>query len=97
MPSAPITRGSNAKGVGKVPVAIKNQTRGVLEQLLFQLGMFVRYVANGSETVPITNGYMLINTPEPNYISNLGNVTLKNGNVSGQLIGTVKCQKAIKS
>lgn len=88
---------TNAKGLGKVPVAIKNQTRAVLEQLLFQLGMFVMYVANGDETILITSGYTLTRTPEPNYITSPGNVTLENGVTSGELVCAVKSQKAVKS
>ena len=88
---------TNAKGLGKIPVAIKNQTREVLEQLLFQLGMYVMYVANGDETMLITSGYTLLKTPEPNYITSLGNVTLANGVTSGQLVSAIKRQKSIKS
>jgi hypothetical protein len=88
---------TNAKGLGIVPVAIKNQTREALEQLLFQLGMFVMFVANGNETILITSGYTLTKPGEPSYITSLGNVTLENGVSSGQLISSVKAQKAIKS
>jgi len=88
---------TNAKGLGTVPVAIKNQTREALEQLLFQLGMFVMFVANGNETILITSGYTLTKPREPSYITSLGNVTLENGVSSGQLISSVKAQKAIKS
>lgn len=88
---------TNAKGGGKVPVAIKDQTREALEQLLFQLGMFVMYIANGDETILVTSGYTLTKTPEPGYITNLGNVTIANGVTSGQLMSSVKPQKSIKS
>lgn len=86
-----------AQGLGKVNVANKNQSRQALEKLLTQLGMFVMFVANGDETILISSGYTLTKMPEPNYITNPGNVELSNGITSGQMVSTVKGQRAVKS
>ena len=88
---------TDAKGLGTVPVSLKNKAREVLEQLLFQLGMYVMFIANGDETILSTTGFTMNKTPEPNYLTNLGNVTLENGVTSGELIGSVKRQGAIRS
>lgn len=87
----------NAKGLGKLNVAVKNQSRKALEMLLFQLGMYVMFVANGDETILISSGYILNKEPEPNHIVNPGNVTLSNGVTSGEMVSAVKAQRAVKS
>lgn len=88
---------TDAKELGKVKVAVKNQARKSLELLLFQLGMYVMNVANGDETILVSSGYTLSKFPQPNYITSPGNVKLENGVSTGQLISTVKRQKGVKS
>ena len=81
---------SAASGLGRNNVAQKTKARFDLEALLQQLGMYVMYVANGDAAILTSSGYMLTKMPEPSYISNPGNVTLKNGVTSGELVDLVK-------
>lgn len=78
-----------AAGLGRINVAHKNKARQELEALLQQLGMYVMYVANGDAAILTSSGYSLTKMPEPSYISNPGNVTLKNGVTSGELVDSV--------
>ena len=80
---------SAAAGLGLINVAQKNKARRELEALLQQLGMYVMYVANGDAAILTSSGYTLTKMPEPSYISNPGNVTLKNGVTSGELVDSV--------
>lgn len=78
-----------AADLGRTNVASKNQTRLVLEELLAQLGMFVMFTANGDPLILTSSGYTLTKLPEPRYIDNPGNVILKNGITSGEVIAMV--------
>jgi len=64
-----ITRYSNAlvnvAEQGKNNVAEKNKYRQQLELLLYQLGMYVMFVANGDVTILMRSGYTLAKDPEP--------------------------------
>lgn len=86
-----------AAGLGKVAVAEKNKSRRILELLLTQLGMYVMYIANGDAAILTSSGFSLTKLPEPNYITNPGNVKLTNGVTSGQLESMVKAQKAART
>lgn len=96
-----VTKYSNdlvaAAGLGRNNVAEKNQSRTQLELLLGQLGMFVMFVGNGNLAILTSSGYTLTKEPEPNYITNPGNVTLLNGVTSGEMVSMVKTVKAAKS
>ncbi len=81
---------SAASGLGRNNVAQKNKARLDLEGQLQQLGMYVMYVANGDAAILTSSGFTLSKMPEPSYISNPGNVTLKNGVTSGELVDSVK-------
>ena len=89
-----ITNYSNAlvaaAELGKNNVANKNKYRSELELLLFQLGMFVMFVANGNVTILISSGYTLSKEPEPQHLENPGMVMLENGISTGQLVATIK-------
>ncbi|MEO6232113.1 MAG: fibronectin type III domain-containing protein [Ferruginibacter sp.] len=87
----------SAASLGRVNVAEKNKTRKTLELLLSQLGMYVMYIANGDEVTLTSSGYSLAKTPEPQYITNPGNVTLTNGITSGELVAAVKAVKGAVS
>ena len=78
-----------ASGMGRNDVAQKNKCREELEGLLSQLGMYVMFIANGDAAILTSSGFTLSKMPEPAYISNPGNVTLKNGVTSGELVSSV--------
>lgn len=85
-----------AKAGNHAMVATKNERRAVLDGIFVQLGMYVMYVANGNNETLVSSGYTLSKQPEPVYITNPGNVTLKNGVTSGEMesiVGTVKGSK----
>lgn len=88
-----ITNYSNAMvaaaELGKNNVATKNKYRTELELLLYQLGMYVMFIANGDVTILISSGYTLSKEPEPQHLDNPGMVVLENGITSGQLVSTV--------
>ena len=78
-----------AKSGGRNAVAEKNQARGVLEQLLFQLGMYVMFIANGDEAILVSSGFTLAKMPQPRKLENPGNVTLTYGITAGTLVSSV--------
>lgn len=86
-----------AADLGRVYVAEKNKARKVLELLLTQLGMYAMYIANGDIAILTSSGYTLSKTPEPQYITNPGVVTLTNGITSGELVCSVKPVKGGRS
>jgi hypothetical protein len=77
-------------------VAEKNNSRRILIGLLVQLAMDVMNLANGDETKLIQSGFTLSKDPEPAYITNPGNVLLKNTITSGELEAKVKSMPAAK-
>lgn len=86
-----------AANLGRTDVAEKNKLRTQLELLLGQLGMYVMYIANGDAAILTSSGYSLTKTPEPQYITNPGNVMLSNGITSGELTSTVKGVKGART
>jgi len=78
-----------ATGLGRVNVADKNQARAVLEQLLFKLGLWVMFMADGVEAVLISSGYTLIKEPQPRRLEKPGDVTLTYGITAGTLISSI--------
>jgi hypothetical protein len=86
-----------AAGLGTNNVAQKNAARSTLEGGLVQLGMYVMLTANGNEAMLVSSGFTLAKTPQGSYITNPGNVTLLNGNTSGEMLGFVKRMKAART
>lgn len=87
---------AGAKAGTHALVALKNEKRAQLEAIFVQLGLYVMYVANGNTEMLVSSGYKLSKQREPVYITNPGNVTLKNGVTSGNLesiVATVKGSK----
>jgi hypothetical protein len=78
-----------AGSLGRTNVADKNQSRGILEQLLFQLGLYVMFIANGDTAILTSSGYTLAKDPQPRKLENPGNVVLSYGITSGALISSV--------
>lgn len=78
-----------AAGLGRVNVALKNKARKDLEAVLKQLGLYVMSVANGDAAMLTGSGFTLSKMPEPRHITNPGNVTLRNGVTSGELVNAV--------
>ena len=74
----------------RLAVAEKNKCRKDLEVLLRQLGLCVMMQANGDIPTLVSSGFTLNKTPEVNYITNPGNVTLSNGITSGAMVSMVK-------
>ena len=80
----------NAAGsLGRVNVADKNQSRAILEQLLFQLGLYVMFIANGDVAILASSGFTLAKDPQPRRLENPGNVVLTYGITSGELNSAV--------
>ncbi len=79
----------SAKSGGRNAVAEKNQSRGILEQLLFQLGLYVMFIANGDEAILVSSGFTLTKMPQPRKLENPGNVTLTYGITAGTLVSSV--------
>jgi len=86
----------NATDLGRLYVAEKNATRQSLEMLLAQLGMYVMYLANGSDVVLTSSGFDLVKQREVAAITNPGSVTLGNGISTGQLTTLVQAQAGAK-
>ncbi len=80
---------SAATGLGRVNVADKNQARDFLEQLLFKLGLWVMFMADGVEAVLISSGYTLVKEPQPQNLEKPGDVTLTYGITAGTLISSI--------
>jgi hypothetical protein len=78
-----------ATGLGKVNVAEKNQAREVLEQLLYKLGLWVLFMADGVEAVLASSGYTLVKEPQPRTLDKPGDVTLTYDITSGTLISSI--------
>jgi hypothetical protein len=78
-----------ATGLGKVNVAEKNQAREELEQLLYKLGLWVMFMADGVEAVLVSSGYMLAKEPQPRTLDKPGDVTLTYDITSGTLISSI--------
>jgi hypothetical protein len=78
-----------ATGLGKVNVAEKNQAREILEQLLYKLGLWVMFMADGVEAVLVSSGYTLVKEPQPRTLDKPGDVTLTYDITSGTLISSI--------
>ena len=85
-----------ASGRDRVLVSAKNESRLQLEMLLTQLGMFVMYTAFGNLAMLTSSGFTIAKEPEPNYITNPGNVTLLQGVTSGELESMVENVKGAR-
>ena len=84
-----------AGGLGRTNVADKNQKRLVLEDLLYQLGLWVMFSANNDYAILTSSGFSVAKEPQPRWLQNPGNVILTYGITAGQLISTVAKGNAV--
>jgi hypothetical protein len=78
-----------ATGLGRVNVAEKNQARDELERMLYKLGLWVMFMADGVEAVLASSGYTLVKEPQPRTLDKPGDVTLTYDITSGTLISSI--------
>jgi hypothetical protein len=78
-------------------VAAKNERREELTAVYVQLGLYVMYVAVGNLAILVSSGYPVSKQREPVYITNPGNVTLKQGVTSGDLQASVDTVKGTRT
>ena len=77
-------------------VAAKNERRKELTAVYVQLGLYAMYVAAGNAAILVSSGYPVSKQREPSYITNPGNVTLKQGVTSGELEASVNTVKGTR-
>jgi hypothetical protein len=87
----------NAINKDIVAITIKNNIRSVLEHQLARLALYVMYIADDNEAILLSSGYSLTKTPSPQKIAATGNVMLRNGGNSGQMMAKIKAVKGAKS
>ena len=75
---------------GKNEVALKNAIRGQLDQMLYELGLYVMFVAKGNEDILIRSGYPIVKERTPSQLGMPGMVTLSIGITSGDLLAKFK-------
>jgi len=80
-----------------VAITIKNNIRSVLEHQLARLALYVMYIADDNEAILVSSGYSLTKTPSPQKIDSAGNVMLRSGGNSGQLMAKIEAVKGAKS
>ena len=88
---------TEAAGLDRTKVALKNEVRLNLEVLLAKLGMYVMNVALGNAAMLTSSGFTLSKPGDPLYIDNPGNVSIANGVTSGVLVVSVAAVKGAKS
>jgi hypothetical protein len=86
-----------AASLDRIAVAEKNQSRLLLEGLLARLGMYVMNVAMGNNAQLVSSGFTIARQLEPIVLANPGNVTIANGNTSGEALVAVSAVKGAKS
>jgi hypothetical protein len=74
-------------------VALKNQYRLELENLMRQLGNYVNTICMGDEAILATSGFELSKQPEPRHITAPENLTLSQGANAGSMMCKVKSVK----
>lgn len=75
-------------------IAIKNELRLQVNAALNQLGNYVNTQCNGDVTKIVSSGFKLSKTPQPRYLSEPENFTVKPGLNAGSLITKIKADKA---
>jgi hypothetical protein len=88
---------TEARKLGIDNVAIKNDKRALLEQVLQQLGRWVIFMADSNITVLLSSGFDVTKAPEPIQLEDPGNPMLENGLGSGTIICRVKRVKGAVS
>lgn len=83
----------NAQSRASLSVALKNEARRVLIDLLKELGLYIMSVSKGNLVVLSGCGYPLSKVPGPRTISPPGPVLLKIGDSSGKMEASVKPEK----
>jgi len=78
-------------------VALKNELRLQLNEMLTKLGNYVNLQSDGDITMIISSGFELSKLPQPRYISTPGNVKVKQGVNAGSLVCKIKADKAATS
>ena len=73
-------------GEGKVHIALKNQSKQTLRQLLSQLADYVNMLAQGNEVVMSKSGYDVSKMPEPIIMRAPERLVLRDGSNSGELV-----------
>lgn len=88
---------TEASSRDRTKVALKNQLRMQLNDLLKQLGVYVDNVANGDVTTIVLSGYAVSKDPEPRYITAPTAPVLKPGNNPGTIACKIKKVKYANS
>lgn len=78
-----------AAGLGRVNVAEKNEARVTLEQMLYKLGLWVLFMANGVDAILVSSGFTLTKDKQPRNLEKPGDVTLAYDITSGTLISSI--------
>jgi hypothetical protein len=81
----------------KAAVARKNKARKILERQLSRLALYVMWIADENIAILLSSGYNLTKDPSPQKIGTLGNVSLRSGANSGELIAKIGAVKGAKS
>jgi len=79
-----------------VAVDIKKKARKILEHELTRLARYVVYVADENVTILLSSGYSLTKAPSPQKIEGPGNVMLRTGGNSGEMMAKIKAVKGAK-
>ena len=88
---------TNAASRDKVKVAIKNECRQVLEDLLMQLARYVNFLANGNEAMLTSTNFELGMPGDPTSLEQPGPLTISNGITTGELLVRLKKVKGAYS
>jgi hypothetical protein len=86
-----------AQSRDKNDVAIKNQNRDALTDVLTQLASYVMLTANGDRAMLVSSGFDLAKEPQPSPIAKPDNVQVVNGINAGELVVSVTAVKGAKS
>lgn len=78
-----------ALDLGRVQVSEKNQARVNLEQLLYRLGLWVSFMANGVDAILLSSGFTVSKDPAPRNLDKPGDVNLTYDITSGTLISSI--------
>ena len=79
-----------------VAVKVKQKARKILEHELSRLALYVMYVADENTAILLSSGYSLTKNPSPQKIEGPGNVMLRTGGNSGEMIAKIKAVKGAK-
>lgn len=79
-----------ASGRDKVLVAEKNKSRQILLVLLRSLGLNLMATTPDDAAALASSGFPMAKTPEPGYLTNPEGISIRNGQISGQVVCRVK-------